>query len=111
VTTETERLKRELADALAVVYHSAAKCDVCREYVATRAGYDDIRGWIVCDRADCGEPIECVASNTPHDPPQGHRAASCAWCGSTRRVPRSPSWQELPHAATLRAANAAHGAP
>ena len=100
-----------IAEALRALYDLAPKCDVCEEHVATREGFERLTGqWLVCDRVGCGERIECVASGPPHDPPKSARAVACAWCGSARRVPRAPSWRDLPHAAALRAANAAHEA-
>lgn len=113
MTDEAARLKRELADALAVVYHHADKCGTCREHVATRYGAVDARSPWVCDRADCAEKIVCGACDEADDVPANGEATQCFYCDSTdvRRVSRSMSWTDLTHAATLRAANAAHGAP
>ncbi len=113
MTDEVERLKRELADALAVVYQRADKCVACREHVATRYGATDAASPWVCDRADCAEKIVCGACDDDDDVPANGETTKCFYCGSTdvRRVYRSMSWTDLTHAATLRAANSSHGAP
>ena len=102
-----------IAEALRALYDLATKCNICDEHAATR--WCPVRGWRVCDRDDCGVRLECVGcdrggvSAEPLDATGIH----CLRCGSTkppRREPRSTAWRDLPHAAALRAANAAHEA-
>jgi hypothetical protein len=66
---------------------------------------------MVCDRDDCGDEIMCEACGGRDDvaPLDGWY---CAQCGGKRpmRVARSTAWRDLPHADSLRTANAAHEA-
>ena len=96
-----------IVEALRALYDLAPRCDVCEEHVATRA-----TRLLVCDRADCGEVLECVACGEWSAVPRDGSTPCCLVCGSVdvRRVPRSTAWRALPHAAALRAANAAHEA-
>ncbi len=101
-----------IAEALAALYDIAHPCHVCEEHRATREGIGArLQRWLICDRADCGDEIECVACGARDDvcPLDGWY---CAQCGGTRprRVPRSTAWRDLPHAEVLRAANAAREA-
>ncbi len=106
------------AEALRALYDLAPRCDVCEEHVATREGRDETRGplvWLVCDRAACEARClcaDCGRDGTSPEPiaPDG---IYCLRCGTTRPprlVPRATTWRDLPHAAALRAANAAHEA-
>lgn len=71
-----------LSAALRALYDIAPKCDVCEEHVATREPATRIAcRWRVCDRDAC-----------------------------SARFSRAMTWRGLPHAAALRAANAAYEA-
>ena len=95
-------------EALRALYDLAPKCHVCEEHRATRAAPSCEP---TCDRADCTDYIRCVKCNATDavGPLDGWY---CVWCGGKEyaRVPRSTAWRDLPHAAALRAANAAHEA-
>ena len=70
------------AEALRALYDLAPRCDVCEEHRATREPATRIAcRWRVCDRGAC-----------------------------SARFSRAMTWRDLPHAAALRAANAAHEA-
>lgn len=94
------------AEALRALYDLAPRCDVCEEHRATREG-ERVH---VCDRADCGDCMRCPLCHGGYD--VGDGAEGCVWCGYSGAVrePRSTAWRDLPHAAALRAANAAHEA-
>jgi len=96
-----------LHDALAALFDRASKCDACREHVAVRRGEDIFTGGHhVCDREACGEWMRCDHCAETYD--VGH-ATRCPQCDrSLTREPRSTAWRDLPHADSLRAANAAH---
>lgn len=104
-----------LTEALAALYVYGPKCDACKEHGRTRRGEDWIGcGHEVCDRADCGDMIACDACGQSSPVPRDGEPMRCGECecdcADVRRVPRSTAWRDLPHAATLRAANAAHEA-
>lgn len=92
--------------ALAALYDCAPKCDEC-DHVATRGDSSARR----CDRDECNTAEVCGVCGcrdyygTPESP-------RCGACGSTsvRRVPDRDALADLPHADSLRAANAAHEA-
>ena len=99
-------IETTLHDALAALFDCAPKCDVCEDHAATR-GDSDTR---LCDREACNTVEVCVACGSRNycgtvDHPR------CAYCGATvvRVVDRS-CIEDLPHADSLRAANAAHEA-
>lgn len=96
-----------LHDALAALFDLAPKCDVCEEHVATR-GDDDTR---LCDRETCNAVEACAACGC-RDATGPDDQLRCALCGSlnARSVPLVASPVDLPHADSLRAANAAHEA-
>ncbi len=121
-----------IAEALRALYDLAQRCRVCDDHAATREGRDETRGplvWRICDRVACEARCLCAVcgrvacearclcavcgrDGTSPEPiaPDG---IYCLHCGTTRPprlVPRAPSWRDLPHAAALRAANAAHEA-
>ena len=71
-----------IVEALRALYELTSKCDACGEHVATREPATRIAcRWRVCDRDAC-----------------------------SARYSRAMPWRDLPHAAALRAANAAHEA-
>ena len=105
-----------IAEALRALYDLAPKCDVCEEHRATREPATRVAcRWRVCDRDACEARClcaDCGRDGTSPEPiaPDG---IYCLRCGTTRPprlVPRSTAWRDLPHAAALRAANAAHEA-
>ncbi len=104
-----------IVEALRALYDLARRCRVCDDHAATREGYAGCSWWLVCDRVACEARClcaDCGRDGTSPEPiaPDG---IYCLHCGATRpprRVPRSTSWRDLPHAAALRAANAAHEA-
>ena len=100
-----------IVETLRALYDLAPACDVCEEHRATRERREGCSRWLVCDRADCGDEIMCDdCGDRDFVGPLG--GWYCVQCGGTRprRVPRSTAWRDLPHAAALRAANAAHEA-
>lgn len=101
-----------MSEALAALYDLAQPCHVCEEHRATREGYAGCSRWLVCDRADCGEVLECVACGEWSPVPRDGSPPCClgCGCGEVHRAPRSTAWSDLPHASSLRAANAAHKA-
>lgn len=102
-----------IAEALRALYDLAPKCDVCKDHGRTRRGEDLIGcGHEVCDRGDCGDMLVCDECGESSPVPSDGDPMRCSWCGSgdVRREPRSTAWRDLPHAAALRAANAAHEA-
>lgn len=98
-------------EALAALYYYAPKCRVCAEYLATRKAPLCV---LTCDRLDCGDANECLACGRLSTVSfrKVNAAPVCSWChcGEVRRVPLSVEWEDLPHASSLRAANAAHEA-
>ena len=101
-----------IVEALRALYDLTSKCDACGEHVATRRGEDHRRYWFICDHADCAESLVCDACPSRSLVPRDGSTPCCDLCdcGEVRRVPRSTSWRDLPHAAALLAANAAHEA-
>ena len=99
--------RESFAKALRALYDLAPKCDACGEHIATREGSRSH----ACDRADCGDRMRCPMCLARYDV-RDHDDAGCVLCGYSGAVrePRVPSWRDLPHAAALRAANAAHEA-
>ena len=96
-----------LHDALAALFDCATKCDVCEDHAATR-GDNDTR---LCDREACNtvEVCDACGSRDTIGPVEHLR---CALCGATnaRRAPIVEAPVDIPHADSLRAANAAHEA-
>ena len=102
-----------LHDALAALFDCAPKCDVCEEHVATRGDYHIARicDTRICDREACNTVDVCVACGS-RDSVGPVEHLRCALCGATnaRRAPIVEAPVDLPHADSLRAANAAHEA-
>ena len=100
-----------LDDALAALFDCAPRTLRRADHLTTRIGADD-QGCFdeACDRADCGDRIRCETCDTIDN--VRAMVSACAWCGSSAliREPRSQAWEDLPHADSLRAANAAHEA-
>lgn len=102
---EVLRLRRvtsELAAARAALLDCAKKCDVCELRPATRYGNGRI-----CDDDACGHEVRCKRCWAVDDDHSG--AWMCGLCGSedVERIPRRGAWRYLPHAAAIRAAEAA----
>ena len=101
-----------IVETLRALYELAPACDVCEEHRATQCGWGMRRSWVVCDRADCVEVLACAACPVGSRVPRDGSTPCCLefGCGEVHRASRSSSWRDLPHAAALRAANAAHEA-
>jgi hypothetical protein len=97
--------------ALAALFDLAPKCDACREHVAVQRGEDIFTGGHhVCDREACGEWMRCEHCAETFDV-DVCGVSRCPHCDrSLTREPRSTAWRDLPHADSLRAANAAYEA-